>query len=215
MLASHRLPSTVALAVVVLFATGCERSGPKIPQIDYSQSNAYGVAEFKDDAPANATLNPAEFPRAFVDSNGEPVDLVRYRGKKKVVLVVLRGIPHSPGGVFCPSCLAQTRSLLANQSQFAQRGAEVLVVFPGPSERVGEFFQKARNQTPGEPARLFLVLLDQECRACERLGIRDDLAKPSTYILDTQGNLVYAYVGETSTDRPSVKALLAQLDNAP
>jgi len=26
--------------------------------------------------------------------------------------------------------------------------------------------------------------------------------------------MVYAYVGETSTDRPSVKAVLAQLDGA-
>ena len=50
--------------------------------------------------------------------------------------------------------------------------------------------------------------------ACDRLGIRDDLAKPSTYILDTRGNVVYAYVGETSTDRPSVKAVLTQLDKA-
>ena len=58
------------------------------------------------------------------------------------------------------------------------------------------------------------MLLDKECQACERLGIRDDLAKPSTYILDKRGNLVYAYVGETSTDRPSVKAILKQLDQA-
>jgi peroxiredoxin len=211
-----RRPSSVfALVALVLLAAGCEKSGPKVPQIDYSQSNAYGAADFKDDAPPNAKVNAADFPLVFVDSNGNPVDLAQYRGKKKVVLVVLRGVPQSPGGVFCPSCLAQTSSLLANQAQFVGRGAEVLVVFPGPSERVGEFFQRARSQTPGEPARTFQVLLDRECQACDQLGIRDDLAKPSTYILDTQGNLVYAYVGETSTDRPSVKALLAQLDMAP
>ena len=34
-------------------------------------------------------------------------------------------------------------------------------------------------------------------------------------ILDTRGNLVYAYVGVTTTDRPSIKAVLAQLDKAP
>jgi len=90
----------------------------------------------------------------------------------------------------------------------------VLVVFPGPSERLGEFLQTAKGRTPGEPERWFQVLLDEECRACDRLGIRDDLAKPSTYILDTQGNVVFAYVGETSTDRPSIKAILTQLDQA-
>jgi peroxiredoxin len=207
---SHRLPLIVAAAVLLLSA-GCEKCAPTVPRIDYSQSNAYGAAAFKDDAPTNAPLERGNFPLAFVDGDGRPVDLTQYRGQKKVVLVVLRGIPQSPGGVFCPSCLAQTGSLLANRQQFAERQAEVLVVFPGPSERLGEFLRTAREHTPGEPDRWFQVLLDRECRACERLGIRDDLAKPSTYILDTQGNLVYAYVGETSTDRPSVKALLAQL----
>ena len=77
-----------------------------------------------------------------------------------------------------------------------------------------EFLQAARNQTPGEPDRAFRVLVDRECSACDRLGIRADLAKPSTYVLDTHGNVVYAYVGETSTDRPSVKAVLDQLDRA-
>src|SRR5205823_13069741 len=100
--------------------------------------------------------------------------------------IVLRGMPQLPGGTFCPSCLAQTSSVMANQKEFSERGAEVLLVFPGPSDRLGEFLQKAKRQTPGEPPRSFHVLLDQECSACDALGIRDDLAKPSTYILDTQ-----------------------------
>ncbi len=207
---TRRLLLTAALAL-----GGCDRAAPPVPHIDYSHSTGYAVAPFKDDAPANARVAAADFPLSFVDSDGNPVDLGQYRGKKKVVLVVLRGMPRSERGGFCPSCLAQTSSLMANQKQFTDRGAELLVVFPGPSERVGEFLTKATGQTPGEPARAFRVLLDRECRACDRLGIRDDLAKPSTYILDTQGNLVYAYVGETSTDRPSVKAILAQLDAAP
>ena len=58
----------------------------------------------------------------------------------------------------------------------------------------------------------FALLLDQDLKAVELLGIRGDLAKPSTYILDKQGNAVFAFVGESTADRPSVKALLAQLD---
>ena len=69
-----------------------------------------------------------------------------------------------------------------------------------------------KTDAASEPARAFQLLLDRECTACDQLGIRDDLAKPSTYILDTRGNVVYAYVGETSTDRPSIKAVLGQLD---
>ncbi len=212
MLPSRSRAAALAAALALLPA-GCG-SPAAVPHFDSSEADAYHAAEFKDDAPANARVAPGEFPLAFVDADGNPVDLTRYRGKQKVVLVVLRGMPHAYKGAFCPTCLAQAGSLMANREEFARRNAEVLVVFPGPSERLGEFLQRARAQAPGEPDAGFRVLLDRECRACDRLGIRDDLAKPSTYVLDTQGNVVYAYVGETSTDRPSVKAVLAQLDRA-
>jgi len=204
---------SVSLAAAAVAPAACEKDRPAVPRVDVAKADGYGVAEFKDDAPANAAA-PADFPVSFVDSDGKPVDLSLYRGRKKVVLVVLRGIPRSLGGALCPSCLAQTSSLMANRAEFERRGAEVLVVFPGPSDRLGEFLETARTQTPGEPPRSFRVLLDRECGACDRLGIRADLAKPSTYVLDTSGTLVYAYVGETTTDRPSVKAVLAQLDKA-
>ena len=193
---------------------GCGSPAAEAPRFDFTDSTAYRQAEFKDNAPANTRVEPAAFPLSFVDADGNPVDLRRYQGNRKVVLVVLRGVPREYKGAFCPTCLAQAGSLMANKPEFARRGVEVLVVFPGPAERLGEFVQKARSQVPGEPPLSFRVLVDRECSACEQLGIRDDLAKPSTYILDTRGNVVYAYVGETSTDRPSVKAVLAELDKA-
>ncbi|HEY3787972.1 MAG TPA: redoxin domain-containing protein [Urbifossiella sp.] len=202
-----------AFAGLLLFAAGCG-STAAVPQIDYTNTDGYHTAEFKDDAQANTQISSGEFPLAFVDAEGNPVDLTRFRGHQKVVLVVLRGMPQQYKGSFCPTCLAQAGSLMANKEEFVKRQAEVLVVFPGPSERVGEFLRKAKVHTPGEPDTAFRVLLDKECTACSQLGIRDDLAKPSTYILDTHGNVVFAYVGETSTDRPSVKAILAQLDKA-
>jgi peroxiredoxin len=198
----------------VAWLAGCGQAPVSIPHVDYSSSSSYAVEPFKDDAPTNTSVDPAAFPLSFIDHHGQPVDLSKFRGQKKVVLVVLRGMPQSPGGQFCPSCLAQASSLLAQRQKFTERGAEVLLVYPGPTDRLGEFLQTARMQTPGEPQQAFRVLLDEECRACDRLGIRADLAKPSTYVLDTRGNLVYAYVGATSTDRPSIQAILAQLDKA-
>lgn len=204
------IPRYVLMLAVAALAAGCGPSA--VPQGD--AAGGYGAGEFKDDAPANAAVDSTEFPRSFVDADGRPVDLTSYRGRK-VVLVVLRGMARSEGGNFCPSCLAQTSSLLANRDEFAKRQVEVLVLFPGPADRVGEFLETARRKTPGEPTPAFRMLLDRECKACDRLGIRADLAKPSTYVLDAQGRVTYAYVGETSTDRPSVKAVLAQLDRAP
>lgn len=204
----------VARAALVLVFTagvaGCETSAA-IPQLDASKSS-YGPVQFKDDAQANAKA-PTDFPKSFVDADGKPVDLESYRGRK-IVLVVLRGVPRSEGGAFCPSCLAQAGSLMANRDEFVRRDVEVLVLFPGPSDRIGEFVQTARLRTPGEPGLSFQLLLDQECQKCDQLGIRDNLAKPSTYVLDSRGRVTYAYVGETSTDRPSVRAILNQLDAA-
>ncbi len=203
--------SLLFVLAIVLMPAGCSPKETEPPRFDFSSANLYPTAEFKDNAPANAK-SPADFPLDFVDADGNKVDLTQYRGKRKVVLVVLRGVARSERGGLCPTCLAQTGSLMANREEFARRGAEVLVVFPGPSERLPEFLERAKTMTPGEPDKGIRVLLDRECTACERLGIRDDLAKPSTYILDIHGKVVYAYVGETSTDRPSVKAMLAQLD---
>jgi peroxiredoxin len=204
------MPSRRLLPWLAVLLAGCGRP-PESPVVDVSAGGGYAVAEFKDDAPANAAVD--EFPSSFVGADGTPVDLTKFRGRK-VLLVVLRGIPQTTGGAFCPSCLAQVSGVMANRAEFEERGVEVLVLFPGPGDRAGEFVETARRQTPGEPLQAFRLLLDRDLSTCTRLGIRADLAKPSTYVLDTAGRVTYAYVGETSTDRPSVKAVLAQLDRA-
>ena len=97
--------------------------------------NAYpkydAAVDFKDDAPANATV-AGGFPSVFVDKDGKTIDLKSFRGKKSVVVVVLRGVPQSFGGAFCFHCLAQMSGLLAKKDEIARRGAEVVILFPAP-----------------------------------------------------------------------------------
>ena len=164
---------------------------------------------FKDDAPANATATTGDLPTNLIDHQGNAVDLTQYRGKKNLVLVITRGVPQSPGGIPCPYCVAQANSMAAHTSQFKNRDAEVLVLFPGPAKQINDFIDRA---APAKKSLPFPLLLDKDLVVCDRLGIRGDWAKPSTYIVDKKGAVVYAYVGETRTDRPSVKAMLAQLD---
>jgi len=166
---------------------------------------------FKDDAPPNRQVEAADIPTSFLDQDGKPVDLKSYRGKT-VVLVVVRGMPESPGGVFCPYCLAQAGSLAANHEEFQARGAEVLLVFPGPGDKAAEFTKQVQSKADVGKGMPYTVCVDKDCSACDRLGIRGDLAKPSTFIFDPNGEVVYAYVGKSTSDRPSVKALLAEVD---
>lgn len=144
----------------------------------------------------------------FKDGQGRPFDLRQFRGKKHVVLVVTRGFP----GYICPYCNAQTSSLIRNYEEFRKRGAEVLVVFPGSKEHVAEFIAAVRAQV-GDMPFPFPLLLDEDLSAVDDLGIRGDQAKPSTYIITQQGQIHFAHVGTSRSDRPSVKVLLRKLDD--
>ena len=55
------------------------------------------------------------------------------------------------------------------------------------------------------------IFLDINLQTVDELGIRADLAKPSTYIIDRQGKVRFAYVGESIADRPTVDSVLKQL----
>jgi peroxiredoxin/DNA-directed RNA polymerase subunit RPC12/RpoP len=169
-------------------------------------SAAYSTA-FKDDVRSNANPSAESLMLQFVDSTGRTVDLRHYRGKKNVVLVINRGF----NGQVCLTCQTITSRLIQNYQAFTSRDAEVLVVYPGPRRRVAEFIDAVRANASGASVP-FPVLLDEDSRVVKRLGIEADLARPSTYILDKAGQVRFAYVGSAPADRPSVKALLDQLD---
>ena len=75
---------------------------------------------------------------------------------------------------------------------------------------MGDFDEALRRDGSPVPPP-FPLVLDVELHAVDQLGIRADLSKPATYILDKQGQVRFAYVGSTIADRPSVKSLLDQL----
>lgn len=181
---------------------------------------------FRDDVVANATPAAEGFTGlAFVDAAGEPVDLDRYRGAKNVVLVVTRGNtsglpPEMHTGTICLYCASQTARLVANYDAIAAHDAEVVVVFPvagGADAPALEAFRAAvaadaaRHDAKPAAAAPFPVVLDVGLAAVDRLGLRADLSRPATYVIDKEGRVRFAYVGESAADRPSVKAILGQL----
>lgn|SRR5262245_37756620 len=202
-----------ALVGLLAAVAGCDSSSPTMPKPSYAAPDLKEVANQFHDKDSNRTVSGEQVPLKFTDTEGKSVDLTSYRGKSNVVLVVVKGMPEFPGGIFCPGCLAQVNALTANHEEFKKRDAEILMVFPGPSNKLQQFLADGKvDGNSGNPKVPFPLLLDKDLKAVDTLGIRADWAKPSTYILDKQGNAVFAFVGETTTDRPSVKALLAQLD---
>jgi len=166
------------------------------------------VIQFKDDARTNSQVPALALDLSFTDANGKTVDLKSYRGKKHVVLVFLR----SNLGVVCPLCSTQTSRLINNYPEIARRDGEVLLVYPDAQrEDVTKFLKKA-NSGSASAAPLFPVLLDENLTAVDKFGLRGDPSKPATYIISKKGQVAFAYVGATANDRPSVQAILAQLD---
>jgi peroxiredoxin len=206
--------SFVGLLGVLAAAAGCG-SPPELAFPAFDPDDLKGNARRFHEKPANKSESAEQIPLRFIALDGTTVDLASFRGKSNVVLVIVKGMPHAYNGAFCPGCRAQLNALAANYEQFKARDAEILMVFPGPTDQVPEFLVKGQvDGAGGNPKLPFVLLTDTDLKAVDTLGIRGDLAKPSTYILDKKGNPVFAYVGgvKESFDRPSVKALLDQLD---
>jgi peroxiredoxin len=196
----------IAGSALLLIVCSCSREeGPKTVSYPARINTDF---EFTDAAGSN-TKPPAsgDLDLSFLNLEGQKVDLQSFKGKKNVVLVITRGYP----GTLCPFCLAQASRLIKNYPEFVRRQAEVIVVFPGPKEHVYDFSRS--SQVDASASKLpFPLVLDEDLKVVDRLGIRGNLAKPSTFILDKEGRVRFAYVGTTTADRPSVKSMLAQLD---
>jgi len=168
---------------------------------------------FKDDAQSN-TKPPKKIKDLifFRNDKDQQVKLKDYIGRYHLVLVFTRGYS---GGTICPFCTVQTAQLSANHRKFLDRDARVIIIYPGSEKHLPDFAAAVTNvdlEQADIAAVKWPVVLDPDLTAVNLLDIAADLARPSTFIIDKQGNVVFAYVGANRTDRPSVKALLKQLD---
>jgi peroxiredoxin len=201
-----------AALLIAALAAGCGRSAPGSG--DSGDSIGPADIHFQDDVASNATPGDALLNLQFLDRAGKtmrPRDLI---GAKSLVLVFTRGY----NGGLCPYCSSYTSGLITNYPAISQRGGEVLVVYPiakpDQSVRLDDFL-KATYVRSGEGVTQtpFPVVLDVEAKAVDALGIRKDLSKPATYIVDKGGHVRFAYVGKSLSDRPSIKVILKQLDS--
>ncbi len=140
---------------------------------------------------------------------GKRVKLTELREKSDVVLVVLRGYP----GYQCPLCNLQVRDFVKNSSKFSEAGAKLVLVYPGPAEkleaRAAEF---AADKVLPANAEL---LLDPGYEFTNRYGLRWDAtgetAYPSTFLIDSAGGIFFARIRKTHGGRTSAAETLDAL----
>jgi len=204
-----------------IFSFGC--GSEKAPARSYGGGDGggyydvdYSQIQFVDDAQSNTDLDHPVLSLSLKQGDGSETAINELAKGKTTVLVITRGY----FGDICPYCSTQVSRLATRVKEFEERDAQVIVVYPveddGDNQRTA-FINKVDEQTddadfPTAEKLPFPILLDVELQAVDKLGIRDQLSKPATYILDADGRLRYAYVGAGMVDRPSIDALLKQLD---
>jgi peroxiredoxin len=199
-----RLHSTV-LAAALLIATGCQSSSftpedrTRVTQLEslYSTGQAPEDAKFLEGRdPAGVPTKPRDpgpkgldgdelvgrpLPMTrFIGAGGDVVDLSDWKGKKNVVLVILRGF----SGAVCLSCTGQTLAIGENLKAFTERDAEVFFVYPGPKDSVPKFVDAVCDIRGSRESLPIELLLDIDLRVVREFKIEGKLAKPTTIILD-------------------------------
>ena len=186
----------VLLAVVPLY--GCGRQpddGIRFSEV--SESQPIAIEDFSD--------------LRFTDTEGNEVALADMMSRDYLVLVITRGWY---GGV-CVYCASQSSRWARRFDELEPYDAQLAIVFPTESveeaDKVEELTKRIKGgQIPNDRIP-YPILLDINLKTVDQLGIRSELAKPSTYIIDREGRVRFAYVGKSIADRPTVDSVLAQL----
>lgn len=137
---------------------------------------------------------------------GKLVSLSHVKGEGQLVLIVLRGYP----GYQCPLCNRQVDDFLKNATAFAQAGARVVMVYPGPQTVVVEKAQQflADKQLPAH----FDLLLDPDYTFTRLYDLRWDAtgetAYPSTFLINHQGTIVHSTISNSHGGRTKAAEVL-------
>ena len=136
----------------------------------------------------------------------EKVKLADLTKQGPVVLVVLRGYP----GYQCPICSRQVGQLLAKAAGFKKKNAQVVMVYPGPSQnlqaRAKEFVRG--KQIPEH----FQILIDPDYGFTNAYNLRwnapRETAYPATFVIGKDGKIVYANISKGHAGRANAAEVL-------
>lgn len=145
--------------------------------------------------------------------DGHPLSLPELTRTGTVVLVVLRGY----AGYQCPYCVRQAHDFIENAGKFADAGAQVLLVYPGPpaelDQRAREFLAKQHPLPDG-----IHLVVDPDYTVINQYGLRWDAphetAYPSTFLIDRNDNILFRKISHGHGDRTTAADMLVRLQSA-
>lgn len=149
-------------------------------------------------------------PFALKTIDGKSVALESLTKSGPVVLLVLRGYP----GYQCPLCTAQVRDFTARGKAFVDRGASVVLIYPGPANDLQKY---AREFVSGQslPAN-FTFLVDPDFDFTESYGLRwkadGETAYPTTLVIDKSGTIRFVRVSKSHGGRTKAADILKEID---
>jgi peroxiredoxin Q/BCP len=123
-----------------------------------------------------------------------------------VVLIMLRGYP----GYQCPICSRQVNDFREHAKHFAELGAKIVLVYPGPAEdlkkRAHEFLKDDALPKP------MMLVIDPAYKFTNLYRLRWDAkaetAYPSTFVLDSQRKVAFRKVSKSHGGRSKADKVL-------
>jgi peroxiredoxin len=140
------------------------------------------------------------------------VKLSELTSKEVVVLVVLRGWP----GYQCPLCTKQVRDFTDLAAEFTRSKARVVMVYPGPSDKLKAHAKEFLGNT--DWPKDFVFVTDPDFTMVNAYGLRWDAksetAYPSTFVIDRKGVVRFAKISKGHGDRSKASGVLEAVKTA-
>lgn len=196
----RRFRSVISLAIAALVLT-------------WSAGTQAGENDAKLDKPPAVGDVAADFTLPKVGEDGEEEEVkVRLSALTKdgpVAIIVLRGWP----GYQCPLCTRQVADLMAQSETIKELGAQVVLIYPGPAERLDERaheFLHGKDLPEG-----FHMVIDPDYKFTDAYHLRWDApretAYPSTFVVDSDRAVHFAKVSKSHGGRTNAKEVVAAI----
>ncbi|MCA9229610.1 MAG: redoxin domain-containing protein [Planctomycetales bacterium] len=171
-------------------------------------SFALGSEAAEEPVPPKVGQQAREFRLKSLD--GVEIGLIETLRQGPAVVVVLRGFP----GYQCPLCSRQVGELIASAEDFAAKDARIILVYPGPADRLDERAREFLKDTklPGN----FVLVTDPDYSFTNAYGLRWhaalETAYPSTFVISKDNIVSFALVSRAHGGRAKTSDVFGALE---